>query len=190
MYIFLFLFLNFSFSIDEKDCGTYDDKCLKLRDATVEFFKIIGCILLVVPGVPCCIVCCILIGVLCSSESDNPAINNSSNIEPLQTSAQSVGRPVYSELRWQNINNLRPRPLAIPTLIRNAALTNSTEQLSRNGNSNLRRTGIISVTQRTSSLPPAYDDVLRKNSVTITIEEQFLLPPSYDDFMQRNNERE
>jgi hypothetical protein len=193
LYIFLFLFLNSSFSIDKKDCGTYDDKCLELRDTTVESFKVAVYLGLLGLGLPCCIIC--IIGCFISfSELNNPAINNSSNVQPLQTSAQSVGRPVYSELRWQNIGNFRPRQLAIPAFIRNASLANSTgsteQQLSRNGNSNLSRTGITSVTQRTSSLPPVYDDVLPQNSATITMEEQFLLPPSYDDFMRRNNERE
>jgi hypothetical protein len=47
---------------------------------------------------PMLICCAYFIGEK-SRKFNDPANNNSSNIEPLQTLAQSNGRPVYSELR-------------------------------------------------------------------------------------------
>jgi len=80
------------------------------------------------------------------------------------------------------------------TLITNASLTNSNgstwQQLSENDNSNLRTTGITSITQRTSVLPPPYCDVVQKNLITITMEQHCSEPPSYDDFVRGNNVRE
>ena len=56
-----------------------------------------------------------IICVICSNsrQFNNPAINNNSNIEPLQTSAQSYGQPVYSELNSQDIHNFRTRQFEI-----------------------------------------------------------------------------
>ncbi len=119
--------------------------------------------------------------------SNNPAIYNGYNIP---TSAESNGRPVYSQAQWQNMHNFRERDFQTQNFIRDIPLTHSIssieQQLSENGNSNLRRT---TVEQHSSSLPPAYGDIVRQNSVTITMEQQSLVPPSYDEFIRKSNER-
>jgi hypothetical protein len=152
-------------------------------------------IVLVSFGVACVIFVLCAVYCVCPDEnsrnairSNNPAIHNRYDI---QTSAESNGRPVYSQLQWQNTHNFRERHFETQNLIRDIPLTNSIgsieQQLSANSNPNLRRT---SVEQHTSSLPPAYDDIVRHNSVTITTEQQSLLPPSYDEFIRQSNERQ